>query len=190
MRSYITVKVLSTINRVKLINTHKFTKVTLNKHFDTFLIYIAAVKALMVIHPNWVAPIGALQQDKALTKIPAKYADIANDFSFDLTMELFENTRINKYAIELVKDKQPLYGSIYSFRLVELKTLKTYTKTHIKTGFIQSSKSPASAFILLDKKPDSNLRLWIDYWDLNNLTIKNWYLFSLIAKGMDQIGWA
>lgn len=46
-------------------------------------------------------------------------------------MELSENTGINKHAIELVKSKQSSYDSIYAFGLVELKSLKTYIKTHL-----------------------------------------------------------
>ncbi len=51
-------------------------------------------------------------------------------------MELPKNTSINKYAIKLVEDKQPPYGSIYALNPVKLETLKTYIKTHLKTGFI------------------------------------------------------
>ncbi len=51
-------------------------------------------------------------------------------------MELPENTGMNEHAIELVEGKQPPYGPIYAFSLVELETLKIYIKTHLKTEFI------------------------------------------------------
>ena len=88
-------------------------------------------------------------------------------------MELPENTSINEHAIELQDGKQPLYEPIYSLGPVELETLKTYIETHLKTGFIRPSKSPAGAPILFDKKPDGSLWLCVDYRGLNNLTIKN-----------------
>ncbi len=88
-------------------------------------------------------------------------------------MELPEITGINTHAIELVGGKQPLYGPIYSLSQVELETLKTYIETHLKTGFIRPSKSPADAPILFDKKLDGSLRLNVDYRGLNNLTVKN-----------------
>ena len=72
-------------------------------------------------------------------------------------MELLKNTSINKYAIQLEEDKQPLYKPIYSLKPVELETLKTYIKTHFKTGFIRPFKFFISAFMLFDKKPDNNL---------------------------------
>lgn len=90
-----------------------------------------------------------------------------------LAIELLVNTGINEHAIEPRKSKKPPYGPIYTLSPVELKTLKTYIKTYLKTGFIQPSKSLVGTLILFDKKPDNSLCLYVDYQDLNNLTIKN-----------------
>ena len=99
-----------------------------------------------------------------------------------------EQTKLNEHAIKLEEGKQPFYGSIYSLGPVELETLKTYIKTHLKTGFIQPSKSPAGAPILFDKKPDGSLWLCVNYQDLNNLTIKNRYPLPLIGESLDRLG--
>ena len=119
------------------------------------------------------AQIVALKQDEALTKILAKYSDFSDVFSEKKTLMLLEQTDLNKHTIELKKDKQPPYGLIYSLGPVELKTLKTYIKTHLKTGFIQISKSLAGASIFFNKKSDGSIWFCMDYWSLNNLTIKN-----------------
>ncbi len=95
---------------------------------------------------------------------------------------------MKEYAIELIDVKQPPYGPIYAFSSVELKTLKTYIEIHLKTEFIWPFKSPAGALILFDKKPDGNLRLCVNYRDLNNLTIKNRYPLPLIDKSLDRLG--
>ena len=58
---------------------------------------------------------------------------------------------INKYTIELQDGKQLPYRLIYSLRSVELKTLKTYIKTYLKTKFIQPFKSLVGTSILFDK---------------------------------------
>ncbi len=105
-------------------------------------------------------------------------------------MELPENTSMNEHTIKLVKDKQPPYGPIYSLGLVELETLKTYIKTHLKTGFIRPSKSPTGVSIFFDQKPDGSLRFCIDYQGLNNRTIKNRYPLPLIDETFDKLGWA
>ncbi len=102
-------------------------------------------------------------------------------------MELPENTSLNEHAIELVEGKQPPYRPIYALSLVELETLNIYIKTHLKTGFIWPSKSPAGAPIFFDKKPDGSLRLCVDYRGLNNLTIKNRYPFPLIGEALDRL---
>ena len=103
-------------------------------------------------------------------------------------MELPKNTGINKHAIKLQDGKQPPYVPIYSLGLVELETLKTYIKTHLKFGFIWPFKSPAGAFIQFDKKPDGSFWLCVDYWGLNNLTIKNQYPLPLIGEALDRLG--
>ena len=105
-------------------------------------------------------------------------------------VELPENTGINEYAIELEEGKQPLFEPIYSLGPVELETLKTYIETNLANGFIWPYKSPAGVFIFFDQKPDGSLRFYIDYWDLNNITIKNRYPLPLIGKLLNWLSWA
>lgn len=114
-----------------------------------------------------------------------EYIDYTDVFSLDLVMELIENTNINKHAIKLVEDKQPSYKLIYSLSWVKPKIFKAYIKIHLKLEFIWPSKSLADTFILFDKKLDGNLWLFINYWGLNNLTIKNWYSLLIIIKFLD-----
>ena len=80
---------------------------------------------------------------------------------------------MNEHLIKLEEDKQPSFGPIYSLGPVELETLKTYIKTNLANGFIRPSKFLAGAPILFNQKPDGSLRLCMDYWGLNNITIKN-----------------
>ncbi len=117
--------------------------------------------------------------------MPSKYADFADGFSPKLAVILPEHTRINNHIMELVDDWQPPYGPIYSFRPVELETLKVYIKNNLANSFIKLFKSPARAPILFDKKPDGSLRLCVDYQGLNNLTIKNRYLLPLVGESLD-----
>ncbi len=86
----------------------------------------------------------------------------------------------------LVDDWQPLYGSIYSLRLVEFKILIIYIKNNLANGFIRLSKSLAGAPILFDKKLNRSLQLYVNYQDLKNLTIKNPYPLYLVGKSLDQ----
>ncbi len=115
------------------------------------------------MHPSRRAQIAHLKADEAPTNVPSKYADFTDVFSSKLAAELLEHTGINDYAIELVDDRQPPYGPIYSLGPVELETLKAYIENNLTSGFIRPSKSPAGAPILSNKKPDGSLRLCVDY---------------------------
>ena len=140
-RSYIAAEALPITKWVELIDKKKFAKATLDEESETFLVHVAALEALLVsakmtIHPAQAAQIAVFRQDNTTNNVPPEYADYVDIFSFDLTMKLPENTGINKHTIELQDRKQPPYKPIYSLGPVELETLKTYIKTHLKTGFI------------------------------------------------------
>ncbi len=140
------------------------------------------------MHPSRRAQIAHLKTDEAPTKVPSKYVDFADIFSPKLAAELPEDTGINDHAIELVDDWQPSYTSIYSLGPMELETLKAYIENNLANGFIRCSKFLTKTPILFDKNPDSSLRLCVDYWGLNNLTIKNRYILSLVGESLDWLG--
>lgn len=142
----------------------------------------------MQVYPSCQAQLELLLADKAPTKISPEYSNYAENFLFNHSIELPKNIGINEYIIELLEDKQLPYEPIYSLKPVELEILKIYIETHLKTGLIWLSKSPAGVFILFDQKLDESLCLCVNYQDLNNLTIKNWYLFRLIGKALERLG--
>ena len=102
-------------------------------------------------------------------------------------MVLLERIKLNKHAISLEDGKQPPYWPIYSLGPMELEILETYIKTHLKTEFIQPSKSFAGAPILFNKNPDGSFHLYNDYWDFNNLIINNKYSLHLIEKSLNWL---
>lgn len=117
----------------------------------------------ILIHLTRMTQITLLQANKALIEVLDKYFDYVNVFSFNLVIELLENISINKYTINIKKDKQSLYRLIYSLGLVKLEILKTYIEILLKTGFIQPSKSLIDISTLFVKKFDNNLYLYINY---------------------------
>ncbi len=139
------------------------------------------------MHPSRRAQIVHLKVDEGPTKVPSEYIDFADVFSPKLAAELSEHIEINDHAIELVNDWQLPYGLIYNLGLMELETLKAYIENNLASGFIRPSKSPVGAPILFDKKPNRSLKLYVDYQDLNNLTIKNRYPLSLIGESLDRL---
>ena len=185
-RSYTTAEALPTTKRVELINKKEFAKAALDEKSETFVVHVVSLNLTPKIHPDREAQIASLLTEEV--KIPDEYSDFTDVFSEEKALVLPERTELNEHAIDLEDGKQPPYGPIYSLGPVELETLKTYIETHLKTGFIRPSKSPAGAPILFDKKPDGSLRLCVDYWGLNNLTIKNRYPLPLIGESLDRLG--
>lgn len=72
--------------------------------------------------------------------------------------------------------------SIYSLGVVELKTFKTYIQTNLINNLIQLSNFLVKTPIIFIKKSNSSPFLFISYWSLDNITIKNQYLPLLISK--------
>ena len=157
----------------------------------TFVVYVTIGKQEeILVHSEKQAQIGALLFNKAFTEVLAEYSDYSNVFSAKNAVKLLENTRINEHVIKLEKGKQPSFGLIYSLRLVELEILKTYIEINLANSFIWPSKSSAGVLILFNRKPDKSLCFCVDYWGLNNITIKNRNLLSLIGKSLDRFGQA
>ena len=161
----------------------------LDENIKAFMMHVISLSLNSIaIHPARKAQIALLVTKKV--KILTEYSDFLDVFLKEKSSILPEATEMNQYAIELQKDQQPPYGLIYSLGPVELETLKTYIETNLANGFIRPSKSPAGAPILFVGKPDGSLRLCVDYWGLNNLTIKNRYPLPLIGKSLDRLGQA
>ena len=159
----------------------------LDKHVEAFVVYVTSLLRI-AIHPARETQIALLIAEEV--KIPIKYSDFSDVFLEEKALILLKATELNQYIIKLQESQQPLYRPIYSLGLIELETLKTYIKTNLANDFIRPSKSPADTLILFVRKPDGNLCLCVDYWGLNNLTIKNRYPLPLIGKSLDQLGQA
>ena len=75
----------------------------------------------------------------------------------------------------------------YRMALAELKELKAQLQELLDLGFIRPSYSPWSAQKLFVKKKDGSMRMCIDYWELNKLTIKNKYPLPRIDDLFDPL---
>ncbi len=191
-RSYTTEEVLPTTRRVELIGKKEFAAAALDLNHHAFVVHVAALNISSdsgaEVHPLRRVQRAHLKADEAPTEVPSEYADFADVFSPKLAVELPKHTGINDHAIELVDDRQPPYGPIYSLDPVELETLQTNIENNLANGFIRPSKSPAEAPILFNQKPDGSLQLCVDYRGLNNLAIKNRYPLPLVGESLDRLG--
>lgn len=80
-----------------------------------------------------------------------------------------------EFFIDLVHNTRPISKTPYHVAPVKLKELKVQLEELLKKGFICHSISPWEALVLFIKKKDGNIRLYIDYKELNKVTIKNKY---------------
>ena len=93
---------------------------------EAFVVHVASILEATNIHLFCQAQIASLNVEEVT--IPAEYSDYTDVFSSDSAAELPEHTGINDHPIDLVDDKQPPYGPIYSLGLVEL-VRRAYTAT-------------------------------------------------------------
>ena len=70
---------------------------------------------------------------------------------------------------------------------VELQELRIQLQELQDKGFIRPSTSPWGAPVLFAKKKDKTLRLYIDYRQLNRVTVKNPYPLPRIDDLFDQL---
>lgn len=166
---------------MELINKGEFANSALDENVKKLVVHIATLSAALIMQVRSLsqAHVSLLLADKALIKVASEYLNYVDIFLFDLIMEQSKNTSMNEHTIELIEGKQPPYGPIYRLEPVKLETLKTYIKTYLKTGFIQPSKFLVSVPIFFNQKSNGSLYLYIDYQDLNNLTIKKIDILSL-----------
>ena len=62
-----------------------------------------------------------------------------------------------------------------------------YLNKNLKKEFIRESQSLTEYLILFILKKDKTLQLCINYRELNNITVKNSYLLSLILELQDWL---
>jgi hypothetical protein len=71
-----------------------------------------------------------------------------------------------------------------------LKILKKYLNKNLEKKYIQYFINSAETLILFILKKDGNLRLYVNYRDLNKIIIKNRHSFLLIGKILDRLNGA
>ena len=116
---------------------------------------------LIPIYPAQKAQIALLVTKKV--KIPTKYSDFSDVFLKEKALILLKITKLNQYAIKLQEGQQLSYELIYSLGPIKLEILKIYLKTNLANSFILPLKLPTSTLILFIRKPDSSLRLCVNY---------------------------
>jgi hypothetical protein len=92
-----------------------------------------------------------------------------------------------EFKIELQSGTAPIAKAPFKISPVQLKELKTQLQGLLDKGYIYPSTSPWGYSALFVEKKDKELRLCLDYRQLNAVTIKNMYPLPRIGILFDQL---
>jgi hypothetical protein len=92
------------------------------------------------------------------------------------------------FSIELAPGVMSVSRTPYRMSAPKLFELKLQLKEMMDKGYIRPSVSPWGALVLFVKKKDGTLGLYIDYRQVNKVTIKNKYPLPRINDLFDQLG--
>ena len=118
-------------------------------------------------------------------KISFKYQNYADVFDEINANELLKH-KSHDHAIK-TKKKILSFESIYNLFIIELETLKKYLNDNLKKEFIILFFSSTKTLIMFVKKKNDDLRLCVDYSDLNVIIVKNRYFISLIKQLLNRL---
>jgi len=100
---------------------------------------------------------------------------------------IFLNYKKENHNINLLLSKESFYESLYSLFKKELNILQKYLLQNLALGKICKFISLVNASMLFVLKSDNNLRLCVNYLNLNVITIKNKCSLSLIKKTLNRL---
>ncbi|GJS36587.1 putative reverse transcriptase domain-containing protein [Tanacetum coccineum] len=96
-------------------------------------------------------------------------------------------TRQVEFQIDLIPGAAPVARAPYRLASSEMKELSNQLQELSDKGFIRPSSSPWGAPVLFVKKRDGSFWMYIDYRELNKLTVKNRYPLPIIDDLSDQL---
>ena len=106
------------------------------------------------------------------------YFEFSNVFEKKNSNRFFEHD-FDNHVIKIFSKKFFSMNFIYNFSRTELEILRKYLNENLKKKFIKFFKFWTKSFILFIKKSNDDLRLCVNYWKLNVITIKNRYFFFI-----------
>jgi hypothetical protein len=129
----------------------------------------------------------SIQEEQEIKEqLPEQYHKFADVFS-KIKSDKLPKRKEYDYRIELEKEVELGYCSLYRMSAEELQAAKDYIVENLDKGFIVPSNAPYASPILMAKKPGGGLRFCVDYRKLNSLTRKDRYPLPLIDEVFERI---
>ncbi|XP_074362902.1 uncharacterized protein LOC141703217 [Apium graveolens] len=158
-----------------LLSTPQGKKVTFmgQRQTQTFLISMQAKKLIRKGCKAYLAYV----VDKSREVSNPKDIPVVRDFLDVFPEELpgLPPDRQIEFTIDLAPGTEPISKAPYRMAPTEMKELEKQIQELLDKGFIRPSVSPWGTPVLFVKKKYGSMRLYIDYRELNKLTIKNRY---------------
>ena len=136
-----------------------------------------------------ISEIGYLDLVEIKARLSLEYYNYLNVFN-RLKANKLPSHRLYDYRLEFVNDMNYFKLSrsrIYSISSYKLKEVKKYLDKYLRKNFITPSKILFIFLVLFAEKPNKELRFYVDYRRLNEITKRNRYLILLIDKILIKI---
>ena len=101
--------------------------------------------------------------------------------------EMLFTHKNENHVIDLKFDKKSSYDFLYALSEKKFQVLRNYLLKNLALNHIREFFSLARTSILFVFKKNDNLRLYVNYQNLNIIIIKNKCLFSLIEKTFNRL---
>ena len=124
------------------------------------------------------------QAADAASKLPEELREYEDVFSTE-EVDRLPSHEERDYVIETTA--KSLFDSLYNLSNIELATLRTYLDDILAKDWIQYSTSSVESLILFVSKKNNDLRLCVDYRELNKVTIKNRHPLPLISETLNRL---
>ncbi|GKA12122.1 putative nucleotidyltransferase, ribonuclease H [Tanacetum coccineum] len=144
----------------------------------------------VIVRMNWLSKNKAeIMCHEKVVRIPLESGEILRvqgERTLGGTKTLM-STKADEPELNLIPGATPVAKSPYRLAPSKMKELSEQLQELQDKGFIRPSHSPWGAPVLFVRKKDSSLRMYIDYRELNKLTVKNHYPLPRIDNLFDQL---
>ncbi len=125
----------------------------------------------------------------SVTILSFRYFEFLNIF-FKKNVDILSLHQAHDYVIHFKEDAQFSVFALYNMSRDEILKLRRYLNENSSKDFIQVNHSQMIISVLFIKKLKEELCFCVNYWDLNTITVKNWYSLSLISEMLNCLSWA
>ena len=119
--------------------------------------------------------------------IPRKFLKQRKVFG-KVESERMPTKKVQDHTIDLKETFKPRKGRIYPLSKNKREEVQNFVEDQLRKGYIRPLKSPQTSPVFFIGKKDRSKRIVMNYYNLNDQTVKNNYLLLLITDLIDNMG--